>query len=82
LTTKYGSTWPDPGDKVKFLTAEGWFYPHFTNIIANAKNKMRPGQIFTVRKIEIYSSWAAVWLEELEEDDHFHLQMFEFPIID
>ena len=73
--------WPKIGDKVKFLTAEGWFYPHYTNVIANAKAKLRMGEIYTVSKCEVYSSWCAVWLEGFGEH-FFHLSMFEFPIKD
>lgn len=74
--------WPKVGDKVKFLTAEGRFFPHYTNIIANAKEKLRMGEIYTVSKCEAYSSWCAVWLEGFGEDELFHLSMFEFPIRD
>ena len=74
--------WPKVGDKVKFLTAEGMFYPHFTNIIANAKEKLHTGGIYTVRKCEVYSSWCAVWLDELGEDGYCHLSMFEYPVKD
>jgi hypothetical protein len=76
------SRWPNAGDKVKFLTAEGRFYPHYTNVIANAKANLITGKIYTVRKCEAYSSWCAVWLDEMGEDDFFHLSMFEFPLTD
>jgi len=74
--------WPKVGDKVKFLTAEGMFYPHFTNIIANAKEKLHTGGIYIVKKCEVYSSWCAVWLDELGEDGYCHLSMFEYPVKD
>jgi hypothetical protein len=74
--------WPKTGDKVKFLTAEGRFFPHYTNVIANAKEKLRMGEIYTVSRCEAYSSWCAVWLEGFGDDELFHLSMFEFPIKD
>jgi len=88
ILARNDSKWPTKGDKVKFLTAEGRFYPGFTNIIENAKNKLHMGQIYTVRRCEVYSSWCCVWLEEVEDavDDKdslkngFHLTMFEFPV--
>jgi hypothetical protein len=74
--------WPKVGDKVKFLTAEGRFYPHFTNVIANAKDKLHIGGIYIVKKCEVYSSWCAVWLDELGENKFCHLDMFEYPVKD
>lgn len=72
--------WPEKGDLVKFKSADGFFYPHFTNVISNAKEKLEPGKCYTVQKCEVYSSWCAVWLDELGEDKMCHLSMFEFPI--
>jgi hypothetical protein len=71
--------WPKIGDKVKFLTAEGHFYPHYNNVIAYAKENLRMGEIYTVSKCEVYSSWCAVWLEGFGEH-FFHFSMFEFPV--
>lgn len=71
-------TWPKEGDKLKFKTAEGFHYPCFTNIISFAKENLICGQEYTVRKCEVYSSWCAVWLEEIEGDNCFHLSMFEW----
>ena len=72
--------WPEIGDKVRFKSAEGVFYPHFTNVIQFAKDNLKVGEIYTVRKCEVYSSWCAVWLEEIEGDHFFHLSMFGWPI--
>jgi hypothetical protein len=80
--TKYkyrGWEWPEIGDKVRFLGAEGIFYPHFTNIIEFAKENLKVGQTYTVRNCEVYSSWCAVWLDEIKGDNFFHLSMFEWP---
>jgi hypothetical protein len=72
--------WPETGDKVRFQGADGKFYPHYTNVIQFAKDNLMLGQIYTVRNCEVYSSWCAVWLEEIEGDHFFHLSMFEWPI--
>lgn len=74
--------WPKAGDKVKFSGASGVFYPHFTNIIAFAKANLEVGKLYTVRKFEAKSSWCSVHLEEFPNDENFfHLSMFEYPII-
>lgn len=73
------SNWPKPGDKLTFrgIGEKEWFYPHFTNIIDNAKKNLIPGQTYTVTKSKVYSSWCAVWLDELPgEDNKFHFTMF------
>ena len=72
--------WPHIGDKVKFKGADGMFYPHYTNVIQFAKDNLKVGEIYTVRNCEVYSSWCAVWLEEIEGEHLFHLSMFEWPI--
>lgn len=73
--------WPRAGDKVKFLGADGDFYPHYVNIIRFAKKNLKVGEIYTVRRCEVYSSWCSVWLEEKGlSDPFFHLQMFEWPV--
>ena len=74
------SKWPNVGDKVKFKNAEGMFYPHFTNVIQFAKDNLKAGEIYTVRKCEVYSSWCAIWLDEIEGGHFFHRSMFEWPI--
>lgn len=74
------SKWPCKGHKVKFKGADGMFFPHYTNVIQFAKDNLTVGEIYTVRNCEVYSSWRAVWLEEIEGDHLFHLSMFEWPI--
>lgn len=70
--------WPQTGDKVKFLTAEGMLYPFFTNIIDFAKKNLISGREYTVKKCEVYSSWCGIWLEEVEFEHPFHKSMFEW----
>jgi len=74
------SRWPCKGHKVKFKGADGMFFPHHVNVIQFAKDNLEVGKIYTVRNCEVYSSWCAVWLEEIEGDHFFHLSMFEWPI--
>jgi hypothetical protein len=45
--------WPRMLDKVKFKSADGRFYPHYTNIIQFAKDNLKVGEIYTVRKCEV-----------------------------
>ncbi len=75
------SKWPCKGHKVKFKGADGKFYPHFVNVIQFAKDNLKVGEIYTVRRCEVYSSWCALWLEGVGlSDAFFHLAMFEWPI--
>ena len=70
---------PKSGDKLKFLTAEGFHYPCYTNIIDFAKRNLSCGREYTVKSCEVNSSWVAVWLEdEGLTDCPFHLSMFEW----
>ena len=70
--------WPQKGDKLTFLTAEGFHYPCFTDIISFAKNNLSCGREYTVKNCEVYRSWCGVWLEEVEYEHPFHLSMFEW----
>ncbi|MBV6512546.1 MAG: hypothetical protein FMNOHCHN_02054 [Ignavibacteriaceae bacterium] len=70
--------WPTKGDKLTFLTADGFHYPCFTNIIDFAKNNLSCGREYTVKKCEVCGSWCGVWLEEVEYEYPFHLSMFEW----
>lgn len=74
---------PKAGDKlvVKKIFPE-FFYPHFRDMVEDAKNNLIPGEIYTVKKCEVYSSWSAVWLEEIQpskdrNDRFFNLTYFE-----
>ena len=70
--------WPTKGDKLRFRGVPKFVYPHFTNIIKNAQDKLTIGMDYTVSKCEVYSSWCAVWLDgNLGEMDCYHLQFFE-----
>lgn len=70
---------PQSGDKLKFLTANKNFYPHYTNVIEFAKNNLVEGQEYTVKSVEEHSSWTEVRLsDEGLTDCPFHLSMFEW----
>lgn len=72
-------TLPKSGDKLKFLTANKNFYPHYTNVIEFAKKNLIEGEYYTVREVVEHSSWTAVWLEGVGISDvPFHLSMFEW----
>lgn len=71
---------PKVGDKIraKKIFPE-WYYPHYTCMVERINKNLEPEKEYTVSKIEVYSSWVAVWLEEfsLEYNDFFHLSCFE-----
>lgn len=72
-------TLPQSGDKLKFLTANKNFYPHYTNVIEFAKKNLIEGEYYIVREVKEHSSWTAVWLMgEGVSDVPFHLSMFEW----
>lgn len=64
---------PKPGAKLRYkgtnrLTA--------SNIIENAETRLQVGEIYTLKTIEIFSSWTAVTLEGFD-DLQFCLSFFE-----
>lgn len=70
---------PKVGEKITFVSAEGRFYPHFSNIIDFAKRKLIEGREYTVKDVEVHSSWTAVWLSDAGLTDcPFHLSMFDW----
>lgn len=53
--------WPRPGSKLRYRgTHRFWF----TNIIKDAEAHLDVGVVYTLAKINLASSWAAVTLEE------------------
>ena len=53
---------PLPGQKITFKAPAEWGY--FTNVIADEKTLLVPGQEYTVRKTSLNSSSTYVYLEE------------------
>jgi len=70
------SDFPQVGEKLKFKGVPSMYYPMFTNIGAFAKDNLKKGQEYEVSKVEVYSSWCAVWLKEFGEN-YFHATFFE-----
>jgi hypothetical protein len=84
LTNIYFMKWPKPQDKIKAKDVPpDMIYPGYTDVMADAKDTIRPGEEYTVRKCEVYSSWCAVWLEEILDnekrpDRFFNLSFFDW----
>jgi hypothetical protein len=50
----------------------------FTSMKKLAEDNLKIGQICTVRKVEVYSSWCGVWVEEIPgKDDYLNLMFFD-----
>ena len=64
---------PKAGAKVRYIGTHVFW---FTDIIANAERELVVGEIYTLKTIELYSSWASVTLEETG-DHEFALGFFE-----
>ncbi len=76
LNKKYD--FPKVGDKLIFTGVPKFYYPCFTCMKARAERDLIVGQEYTVRKVAVYSSWCAVWLEGIgEEPDNFNIVFFK-----
>jgi hypothetical protein len=72
--------WPKLGDKLQFT---GETFAFHNNVVRNAR-KLLLGQEYTVRAVEVASSWCLIKLMEFPEtnvfgDDWFSLSFFEWP---
>jgi len=70
------NNWPKIGDSLEFVSAAWAFH---SNVKENGK-LLKAGQSYIVTKIEVYSSWAAVWLEGFGDKEfalHFFNKRFE-----
>lgn len=65
---------PKPGAKLKYKGTHPFW---FTNYIQDAKDKLVVGQEYTLKTIEILSSWCCVTLEETG-DTEFALSFFTY----
>jgi hypothetical protein len=65
---------PIPGDK---LTYKGVHTFWFTNIIKNAENNLVRGKEYTLKKIDVASSWCCIKLEETG-DIEYSLSFFTY----
>lgn len=65
--------WPKIGSKVIFKgTTKFWF----TNIVEDANKLLEVGKEYTIKKLELASSWCGVVLEEFP-DNRFALNWFD-----
>jgi len=76
---------PYVGDTLIFTGVPKFYYPMFTNIGKKAAETFKLGEKYKVRKVEIYSSWCAVWFEGIGAGDElndsgFHYQFFKKDI--
>jgi hypothetical protein len=51
---------PSVGDKITFRGVPDIYYPMFTSMKKLAEDNLKIGQMCTVRKVEVYSSWCGV----------------------
>ena len=64
---------PKPGAKLRYKGAGALW---FTDIIANAKRELRVGEVYTLKTLQLASSWAPITLEETG-DTRFALSFFD-----
>jgi len=66
--------WPKIGSKVTFRgTTMFWF----VNIVKDANDLLEIGKEYTIKKLELASSWCGVILEEFP-DHKFSLSFFDY----
>ncbi len=70
------SNFPRRGDKLKFKGVPSMYYPMFISVGKFANENLKIGQEYTVEKVEVNSSWCAIWLEGFGEN-FFNLSFFE-----
>jgi len=66
--------WPKEGSKVRFKGVHQFW---FVNIVKDANELLDLGKEYTIKKLELASSWCAVILEEFPEHK-FSLGFFEY----
>lgn len=64
---------PRPGAKLRY---RGAHLSMFTNLAANAERELKLGETYTLKMIQLASSWACVTLEETG-DTEFQLNFFD-----
>lgn len=71
---------PQKGEKVRYK-GDSLIYPFFLCMLDRARKNLKVGEVYTVHKSEMNSSWTTIWLEGFEgEDEYFNLSQFEYPI--
>lgn len=66
--------WPELGSKVTYKGTHMFF---FVNIVQDANELLEVSKEYTIKKLELASSWCGVVLEEFPEHK-FSLSFFEF----
>jgi hypothetical protein len=56
--------WPKAGSKVTFKGTTEWFF--FNNILKDANDLLEIGKEYTITKIELASSWCAVYFKSYQ----------------
>lgn len=72
---RYNPDFPAPGTKLKYKGAQNAFW--FTDIIKNAKDNLVKGKKYTLKTIDVASSWCSITLEETG-DIHYSLSFFTY----
>ena len=67
---------PKIGDKLAYKGVPEFYYPMFLSMKGHAEKHLTVGEIYTVRKVEVLSSWCCVWLEEVEDDEIYFNRLF------
>lgn len=70
---------PKIGDTLIFKEVPKFYYPMYLDMGEKARKELIPGKKYIVSKVEIYSSWCAVWIDDLNEhDDCYNLSFFKW----
>ena len=67
-------SFPVPGDKLKYKGTHTFW---FVDIIKNAEDNLVRGKEYTLKSIDVASSWCSITLEETG-DIHYSLSFFTY----
>lgn len=56
------------GTKIKYVGAQEYFW--YADIIQNAKDNLKVGNVYTIKIIDLYSSWCSITLEETGDKEY------------
>jgi len=65
---------PIPGDKLKYKDTHVFW---FTDIVSNAQDNLIKGKEYTLKTINVFSSWCCITLEETG-DKEYSLSFFTY----
>lgn len=63
------------GDKLKFKGTDEWFW--YTDIKEEADKKLKKKQVYTIKEVQIASSWTGIRLVEVDSDIFFNVGWFK-----